>query len=102
MPGIGLNSEPSCTTLPPSMTLPLCFLITPTNSQDRAIRFLRESASGGSVAAKHQLGLDMIHMSRISPAHPMRPLSCWKKLHSMVTGNPLLLLEFCRGMDAGF
>ena len=29
-------------------------------SQDRAIRLLREASAGGSVAAKHQLGLEMI------------------------------------------
>jgi uncharacterized protein len=31
------------------------------NSRDRAIRLLRESAGAGVVAAKHQLGLDIVH-----------------------------------------
>jgi TPR repeat protein len=31
------------------------------NSRDRAIRLLRESAGSGVVAAKHQLGLDLVH-----------------------------------------
>jgi TPR repeat protein len=36
------------------------------DSQDRAIRLLREASSGGSVAAKHQLGLEMIRMPEFS------------------------------------
>ncbi len=36
------------------------------DSQDRAIRLLREASAGGSVAAKHQLGLEMIHMPEYS------------------------------------
>jgi hypothetical protein len=35
-------------------------------SRDQAIRLLREASAGGSVAAKHQLGLEMIHASERS------------------------------------
>jgi hypothetical protein len=35
-------------------------------SRDRAIKLLREASSAGSVAAKHQLGLELIHKPGIS------------------------------------
>jgi hypothetical protein len=35
-------------------------------SRDRAIRLLREASAGGSVAAKHQLGLELIHAPELS------------------------------------
>ncbi len=48
--------------IPAKLDLALLLLVNSERAdRDRAIKLLREASAGGSVAAKHQLGLEMIH-----------------------------------------
>lgn len=63
--------------LPAKSDLALLLLSHPDQaSQDRAMRLLREASAAGSVAAKHQLGLEMIRRPDLSrsPNEPLQVL----------------------------
>jgi len=56
--------------IPAKLDLALVLLDQPDQaSQDRAIRLLHEASAAGSVAAKHQLGLQLLRRAELSPSH---------------------------------